>query len=64
MGERRLTGLLPREAADALKMRLVHHGVAANRNVLETAAQYSFEQGLPPRLMALDEIFAASTLDQ
>jgi 4,5-dihydroxyphthalate decarboxylase len=58
------TGLLPADAADALKVRLVQHGVAANRNVLETAAQYSFEQGLTPRLMELDEIFAASTLDQ
>ncbi len=58
------TGPLPGEAADALKTRLVHHGVAANRDVLETLAQYSFEQGLTPRLMELDEIFAASTLDQ
>jgi 4,5-dihydroxyphthalate decarboxylase len=57
-------GLLPAQAADALKTRLVQHGVAANRNVLETAARYSFEQGLTPRLMKLDEIFAASTLDQ
>jgi len=32
--------------------------------VLETAAQYSFEQGLTPRLVKLDEVFAASTMEQ
>jgi hypothetical protein len=31
--------------------------------VLETVAEYSFEQGLTPRRMQLEEIFAASTLD-
>ena len=48
----------------ALKTQLVHHGIAANRMVLETAAQYSHEQGLTPRLMKLEEIFAASTMEQ
>jgi len=43
---------------------LVRHGIAANRLTLETAAQYSLEQGLTPRLMPLGEIFAQSTLDQ
>jgi 4,5-dihydroxyphthalate decarboxylase len=43
---------------------LVRHGVVANRKVLETAAQYSEEQGLTPRCVKLDEIFAPSTLDQ
>lgn len=57
-------GLLSEEAVDALKTRLVHYGVASNREMLETAVQYSFEQGLTPRLMKLEEIFAASTLDQ
>jgi len=58
------TGLLPREAKAALQIPLVSHGIAANRRVLETAAQYSLEQGLTPRLMKLEELFAASTLDQ
>jgi 4,5-dihydroxyphthalate decarboxylase len=58
------TGLLPREAKAALQMSLVSHGIAANRRVLETAAQYSLEQGLTPRLMKLEELFAASTLEQ
>jgi hypothetical protein len=32
--------------------------------VLETAAQYSFEQGLTPRLVKLEEVFAANALDE
>jgi hypothetical protein len=32
--------------------------------VLETAAQFSFEQGLTPRLMKLEEIFAPSVMEQ
>jgi 4,5-dihydroxyphthalate decarboxylase len=55
------TGLVP---AEALARPLLKHGVKANRLVLETAAQYSHEQGLTPRHVALEEIFAASTLDQ
>jgi 4,5-dihydroxyphthalate decarboxylase len=57
-------GLLPTGAADALRTPLVRHGVASNRRVLETAAQYSHEQGLTPRLVKLEEVFAASTLEQ
>jgi 4,5-dihydroxyphthalate decarboxylase len=58
------SGLVPPEAAQALKTPVLRHGVKANRNILETAAQYSHEQGLTPRLMKLDEIFAPSVLDQ
>jgi 4,5-dihydroxyphthalate decarboxylase len=50
--------------AEKLATPLVRHGVVANRKVLETAAQYSQEQGLTPRRVKLDELFAASTLDQ
>jgi 4,5-dihydroxyphthalate decarboxylase len=50
--------------AEMLAVPLVGHGVKANRKVLETAAQYSHEQGLTPRRVKLEEIFAASTLDQ
>ena len=48
----------------ALKTPIVQHGIKANRAVLETAAQYSYEQGLTDRLVGLDEVFAPSTLDQ
>jgi 4,5-dihydroxyphthalate decarboxylase len=57
-------GLITPEVADALRVPLFRHGIKANRTVLETAAEYSHEQGLTPRLMKLDEVFAASTLDQ
>lgn len=58
------TGLLPPEARGALATPLIRHGIQANRKVLETAAQYSFEQGLTPRLINLEEIFAPSVMDQ
>lgn len=57
-------GLLPPEATQALRTPLVRHGVKANRLVLETAAQYSHEQGLTPRRIKLEQLFAASTLEQ
>jgi len=60
----RAAGLLAREAGDALRSPLVRHGIKANRTVLETAAQYSHEQGLTPRQLALEEVFAASSMEQ
>jgi 4,5-dihydroxyphthalate decarboxylase len=42
---------------------IVRHGVAANRRNIETIAQYSVEQGLTPRLVKPEELFAASTMD-
>jgi 4,5-dihydroxyphthalate decarboxylase len=60
----RAAGVLARESAEALRAPLVRHGIAANRKVLETAARYSHEQGLTPRLLALEEVFAASTMEQ
>jgi 4,5-dihydroxyphthalate decarboxylase len=59
-----LAGLISREANDALAKPVVIHGIKANRRVLETAAQYSFEQGLTPRLVKLDEVFAANAMDE
>jgi 4,5-dihydroxyphthalate decarboxylase len=58
------TGLLPADARKSLQVPIVSHGIAANRAVLETVAQYSQEQGLTPRLMKLDELFAASAMAQ
>ena len=57
-------GLLPNEAGEALRVPLVRHGIRANRLVLETASAYSHEQGLTPRRMALDQVFAASAMEQ
>lgn len=58
------TGLLSADAGKALAVPLIRHGIEANRKVLETAAQYSFEQGLTPRLMTLEELFAPSVMEQ
>jgi 4,5-dihydroxyphthalate decarboxylase len=58
------TGLLPPEAEGALATPLVRHGVIANRKELEAITQYSFEQGLTPRKLELNEVFAPSTLDK
>lgn len=57
-------GLLPPEAKKALQTPLVQHGVVANRKVLETITQYSYEQGLTPRQLTIEEIFAENTLDR
>ena len=45
-------------------MPLVSHGVVANRLVLETIAKYSLQQGLTPRLMTMEDLFAPSMLQQ
>jgi 4,5-dihydroxyphthalate decarboxylase len=58
------TGLLPPEARKALATPIVQHGVQANRKVLETAAQWSYEQGLTPRLIRLEELFPPSMMAQ
>lgn len=57
-------GLLPSEAGGALRTPLVQHGIRANRMVLETAARYSHEQGLTPRHLTLEQIFAANAMEQ
>jgi 4,5-dihydroxyphthalate decarboxylase len=58
------TGKVSRELVPELRVPLTMHGIKSNRTVLETAAAYSQEQGLTPRLMKLDEIFAPSTMEQ
>jgi 4,5-dihydroxyphthalate decarboxylase len=58
------TGLVPADARKALAIPILSHGIAANRRVLETIAQYSFEQGLTPRLLRLEELFASSAMEQ
>ena len=57
------TGRVPAQYRAALAAPLITHGLKANRATLETAASYSLEQGLTPRLLKLDELFAASSLD-
>jgi 4,5-dihydroxyphthalate decarboxylase len=40
------------------------YGVEANRAALENMTRYSFEQGLTPRKLSIDELFPASTYEQ
>jgi len=58
------TGIIPRESKDKIAHPVIQHGVVANRKVLETAAQYSFEQGLTPKLAKLEDVFHKATLEQ
>jgi len=57
------TGLLGPEARAAVAEDPYPYGVKANRAILEQIARYSHEQGLTPRVIGLDEVFAASTLE-
>jgi 4,5-dihydroxyphthalate decarboxylase len=57
------TGYLPAELHPALATDLYPYGIAANRPALETAARYSYEQGLSSRLVKIEDIFAPSMLD-
>ena len=56
------TGLIPAGSRQALQSPLVQHGIKANRKVLECIAQYVCEQGLASRQVALEELFAPSTM--
>ena len=38
-------------------------GIKANKAMLDTIVNYSFEQGLTPRKMNIEELFAEETLD-
>jgi 4,5-dihydroxyphthalate decarboxylase len=58
------TGLVPRQYSSVITSPIVRHGLKANRKTLETCAQYSHEQGLTPRLMKMEELFAPSTLNE
>ena len=57
------TGSLPPDAQRAFEVDLYPYGVVANQTVLETITRYSFEQGLTPRQIGLEEIFYAPSLE-
>ncbi len=57
------TGLVPAQYRAALATSILTHGIKANRKTLETAAAYSHEQGLTPRLLKLEDVFAPSSLN-
>jgi hypothetical protein len=57
-------GLLGPDAGEALAAPILRHGIQANRKTLEMAAQMSNEQGLTPRRMTLEELFAPTVMDR
>jgi 4,5-dihydroxyphthalate decarboxylase len=57
------TGLLPPEGDKALQKPLARHGIRFNKKVLDTWLQYTYEQGVTPRQMKLEEIYPASMLE-
>jgi 4,5-dihydroxyphthalate decarboxylase len=57
------TGLVPADYRGPLATRIIKHGLKANRATLETAARYSNQQGLTPRVMPMDELFAPNALE-
>ena len=58
-----ITGALPHEARAGLATDPFPYGVQANRKTLETIASYLHEQGLTAHMVALEDIFAPSTLE-
>jgi 4,5-dihydroxyphthalate decarboxylase len=56
-------GLIGDDVRRALAADTMAYGVKANRQVLETITQYVHEQGLSPRRVALEELFAPAAMD-
>ena len=56
-------GLIGDDVRKALATDPMAYGVKGNRKVLETITQYVHEQGLTARRVALEDMFAPSTLD-
>ena len=57
------TGVLDRGAEESLATDIFPYGLAGNRMVVEKAMEFSHEQGLTPRVMTPEEIFAQELLD-
>ena len=56
-------GLVSPEQRKALDTDPYAYGLKANRKVLEAITQFSYEQGLTPRQLKLEEIFHPATFD-
>jgi 4,5-dihydroxyphthalate decarboxylase len=57
------TGLVPPNYRKAIATPIITHGLKANRAPLEMAARYSNQQGLTPRVMPMEALFAPNVLD-
>jgi len=56
-------GLVPHDQRKVLSVDPYPYGVKTNRTILEAITQFSYEQGLTPRVLSLEEVFAPQTLD-
>ncbi len=56
------TGLVPPQDRAALATPLFAQGIGPNRKTLEAIARYACEQDFTKRVLAMDEVFAESTL--
>lgn len=56
-------GLLPQEQTKVLNVDPYLYGVKTNRAILEAICRFSNEQGLTPRVLSLEEVFAPQTFD-
>jgi 4,5-dihydroxyphthalate decarboxylase len=56
------TGRVPAQYRAALATPIIEHGLKANRKTLETAASYSQQQGLTPRLLTMEDLFAPNAM--
>lgn len=57
------TGRVPPTHREALAERIIIHGLKVNRATLQRAAEYSHQQNLTPRVMAMEDLFAPNLLD-
>lgn len=57
------TGLLSAASQKAMSTDLFAYGVRSNRAILEAIPRFSHEQGLTPRVLGLEEVFAPQTMD-
>jgi len=57
------TGLIARDCRDVIARDPMPYGLKSARRELETVARYVHQQGLTERLVALEEVFAPTTLD-
>jgi 4,5-dihydroxyphthalate decarboxylase len=57
------TGLIDPAGRRGLQADPKAYGMKASRKVIETIAQYVHEQGLTERRIAVEEVFAPSTLE-
>ncbi len=57
------TGLVDPSVDQGMRADPKAYGIKASRPVIETISAYVHEQGLTDRRVAVEELFAASTLD-